>query len=345
MSFTIKLAARRSSAAVLISSWLRRRHVVHACVLLALSICGSLPAIAAFPDRPIKWIVPAAAGGAADATVRVVADHLSRRLGQPIVIDNRPGASGAIGLDAIAKSAADGYTIGTANITNIVMNRQLRGNFPFDPDRDLVPVARLTFQPSVLVVNSLFPAKNVKEFVDYVKANPGKFSYASTGQGSSSHIATEALKQATGMSILHIPYKSAPAANTDLVANVIQLTIDNLSTIAPHVKSGKVRALAVTSPKRAPQLPEVPTIVEAGGPDFTMLVWAGVVAPRGVPAEVMKRLSDELLTVLQLPDVKARLLDLGYDPAPQGQAAFAEFIKSENQRWGSVIKKAGIKVE
>lgn len=322
-----------------------RRLVVRAAALLAAGLVWAVSARAAYPDRPIRWIVPSAAGGGADAAVRIVADQLSRRLGQAVVIDNRPGASGAIGLDAVAKSAPDGYTVGTANITNIVLNRQLRPKLPFDPDRDLVPVAKLSTQPNVLVVNTSLPVKDVKELIAYAKANPGRVFYGSTGSGSSLHVAGESLKQAAGIDMVHVPYKSAPAANTDLMANSIQVMIDNLSTLAPHVRSGKVRALAVTSPRRSPQLPDVPTMVEAGGPNFQMVVWGGVVAPRGIPPDVLKRLSQEIIAVLALPEVKQRLGELGYEPDGQGPAAFGELIRKENLHWGEVIRKANIKVD
>lgn len=319
--------------------------LVRATTVFASALCLMGAANAEYPDRPIRWIVPAAAGGGADAAVRVVADQLSRRLGQPIVIDNRPGASGAIGLDAIAKSAPDGYTVGTANITNIVLNRQLRPNLPFDPDRDFVPVAKLSTQPNVLVVNTSLPIQDVKQLIAYAKANPGRLFYGSTGPGSSLHVAGEALKQAAGIDMVHVPYKSAPAANSDLMANNIQVMIDNLSTLAPHVKSGKVRALAVTSARRSPQLPQVPTMLEAGGPDFQMMVWGGVIAPRGLPAPMLRRLADEVTAVVALPEVKKRLAELGYEPDPLGSAAFEQFIKKENQHWGSVIKRSNIKVD
>lgn len=318
---------------------------MRSCTVLLVTLFLAGVASAQYPDRPIRWIVPAAAGGGADAAVRIVANQLGRRLGQAIVIDNRPGASGAIGLDAVAKAAPDGYTLGTANITNIVLNRQLRPNLPFNPDRDLAPVAKLTTQPNVLVVNPSLPVKDVKELIAYAKAHPGKLFYGSTGPGSSLHVAGEALKQAAGIDMVHVPYKSAPAANTDLMANNIQVMVDNLSTLAPHVRSGKVRALAVTSPRRSQQLPQVPTISEAGGPDFQMLVWGGVVVPKGVAAPVIRRLADEITAVLALPEVKTRLAELGYEADPQGPAAFGEFIKRENEHWGAVIRLAKIKAD
>lgn len=320
-------------------------HLARSCMALASALMLAGAAHAEYPERAIKWVVPAAAGGGADAAVRIVADQLGRKLGQAVVVDNRPGASGAIGLDAVAKSAPDGYTLGTANITNIVLNRQLRSNLPFDPDRDLVPVVKLTSQPNVLVVNASLPVKDVKELIAYAKTHPGRLFYGSTGPGSSLHVAGEALKQAAAIDMVHVPYKSAPMANTDLMANNIQVLIDNLSTLAPHIRSGKVRALAVTSPRRAAQFPQIPTMAEAGGPDFQMVVWGGVVAPKGLPAPIVRRLSEDITAVLAMPEVKARLAELGYEADPQGPAAFADFIKKENLHWSAVIRRSNIKAD
>jgi tripartite-type tricarboxylate transporter receptor subunit TctC len=317
-------------------------------LLRLLTVFGISLAFAGFchaewPEKPIKWIVPAAASGASDAAVRIVADQLSRRLGAPVFIENKPGASGAIGLDAIAKALPDGYTIGTANITNIVLNRQIRPKLPFNPDRDFIPIARLTSQPNVLVVNSSLPVKNVKELIAYAKARPKAVFYGSSGSGSSMHIAGEFFNQSVGIELIHIPYKSSPLANTDLAGNNIQVMIDNQSTLLPHIQSGKIRALAVTAPRRSPLLPNVPTMAESGAADFQMLVWGGVIAPRGVPPAIAKRLSDELLAILKLPEVRARFAELGSDPDGMDAAAFGEFIRQENQRWGAVVRKANIK--
>jgi tripartite-type tricarboxylate transporter receptor subunit TctC len=324
-----------------IARWLARALLA----LFQVVILAQGMAHAAYPDRPIRWIVPAAAGGGSDASVRVVADQLSRRLGQPIVIDNRPGASGAIGLNAVAKSAPDGYTIGTASLSNMVLNRQLQQQLPFDHDRDLVPVAKLTNQPNVFVVNPTLPIKDFKGFITYAKANPGKLFYGSAGSGSTLNIAMEAIKQSTGVELVHVPYKSSPAAGIDVMANNVQVMEDNLSTLMPHIKSGKMRGLAVTSQRRSPLIPEVPTMAEAGYPEFELSVWGGVTVPQGVPPEVVKKLADEIMAVLAMPEVKERLAVLGYEADGQGPAEFAGFIRSENSRWGAIIRKAGIKAE
>jgi len=310
-------------------------------VLMAISL-QAISANAAYPDRPIKWIVPSAASGASDTTVRIVADQLSKRLGQPVIIDNRPGASGAIGLDLLAKSAPDGYTIGTINITNFVMNRQLRPNLPFDVDRDFIPLVRLSTQSNLLVVNPSLPINDVNELVAYSKAHPSSLFYGSAGAGSSQHIAMEFLKQITGASLTHIPYKSSPAAGIDLMGNRVQVMLDNLSTLAPNVKSGKIRALALTAPKRSALLPDVPTFIEAGFPSLQMTVWSGVATPNGVDPEITKMLSDEILAVLKLPSVIASLKETGYEPDGLRGSDFVEFIKQENTQWGDVIHKANI---
>ena len=328
--------------------WVTAKLLCDLCLPLGLVACvlgTASTSHAAYPERPLRWIVPAAAGGGADGAVRVVADQLGRRLGQAVVIDNRPGASGAIGLDAVAKAAPDGYTLGTANISNFVLNRHVRQNLPFNPDRDFTAVAKLTTQPNVLVVNNDVPARDLKQLVAYAKAHPGVMFYGSTGAGSSLHVAGESFKQAAQIDLVHVPYKSAPAADTDLMAGNIQVIIDNLSTLAPFIRNGKVRALAVTSPKRSTLLPDVPTMSEAAGLDLQMTVWGGVVAPANVPPAVLKKISDEILAVLAMPEVRARLAELGYETDPQGPAAFGEFIRKENERWGATIRRANIKAD
>lgn len=302
-------------------------------------------ASAAYPDRPIRWIVPAGVAGAADSAARIVAEKLSQRLGQPIVIENRPGASGAIGLDVIAKSAPDGYTIGTVNLTNLVLNRHLRTNLPFDPDKDFTPIAKITTQPNIIVVNPSLPIDSLKSLQSYAKENPGKLFYGSSGTGSTLHVAAEILKREAGIDIVHVPYKSVSIANNDLMANNIQLMVDNLSTAAPNVRSGKLRALAVTAPTRSALLPNVPTTSEAGAPGVEMVVWGGVVGPGGMPETIKTRLSNEIIAVLAMPEVKERLQALGYEVDGLGPAEFETLIKKENILWGDFIRQSGIKAE
>lgn len=311
-----------------------------------LCLLGSLSAAqAAYPDRPIRWIIPAAAGGGADAAVRVVTAALTKRMGQPFVLDNRPGAAGAIGLNAIAKAAPDGYTIGTANLSNFVVASIAARQLPYRPAQDFTPIARLTTQPNLLSVATSLPVHSVAELITYAKSHPSPLFYGSSGSGSALHVVTELFRTSAGIELTHVPYKSSVAAGTDLAAGQIQLMIDNLSTMVPNVKGGRVRALATTGPKRSPLLPNVPTMAEAGVPAAEMLTWGGVVGPAGVSDEVVSRLSTEITAVLKDPAVVRQLNELGYESAPQNAAQFAELIKSDNARWGAVIQRGNIKAD
>jgi tripartite-type tricarboxylate transporter receptor subunit TctC len=324
----------------------------HRVLRLTIIGCGALFAVlsmdesrAAWPERPIRWIVPAAPGGAADSAVRVVAEELSRRIGQPVIVDNRPGGSGVIGLEALAKAAPDGYTIGTANLSNFVMNLLVRPRLPFDPERDFQPVAKLTNQPNVLGVSTRVPVSSVKELIAYAKSHPNELLYGSSGSGSSLHIITELLKFSAGIDLVHVPYKSTPMANNDLIGHHIQLMIDNLSTMAPHIRSGKVRALAVTSASRSAVLPDVPTMIEAGLAGFEATVWGGVVAPAQVPTAVVERLNVEINAALATPGVERQLTELGYTTDPLTPTRFAEMIRLEREKWSDVVRRAGIKAD
>lgn len=318
---------------------------IRATGLLVVALSAYHAAHAAYPDRPIRWIVPAAAGGGADASVRIVAEQLGKRLGQPIVIENRAGASGAIGLEAIAKAEPDGYTIGTANLSNFVLNRQIRPKLPFNPDKDFVAVAKLTSQPNLVGINPSLPVTTMKELIAYAKSNPKALFYGSSGEGSSLHVAAEWLKQAAGIEMVHVPYKSAPAANTDLMANSIQLMVDNVSTMSQSVVAGKIRALAVTSPRRSAMLPAVPTMAEAGISGVEMVTWGGVVAPRAVPKSIVDRLGSELVAVMNMPEVRRKLAGLGYEADAMGPLQFDLLIRQENAKWGAIVRRANIKAD
>ncbi len=316
---------------------------------LVLALCCAaaawLPAHAEYPDHPIRVIVPAAAGGASDATVRIVTSAVTARLGQPFVIDNKPGAAGIIGLDAIAKAPADGYTIGVAALSNIVTGTLVARNLPFNPQRDFAPIAMMNTMPNLLGVAANLPIHSVKELVAYSRSHKDFF-YGSNGTGSSLHVATEMFRAASGVEATHVPYKSTPAAETDLMAGQLQMMIDNLSSMLPNVQSGRIRALAITGPKRSPLLPNVPTLAEVGMPDAEMLTWVGVIGPARMPEEVVKKLNAEINAVLADPKVIRQIADLGSDAAtPLSPAQFAAFIQHENARWGAVIKKGNITAE
>lgn len=306
-------------------------------------ICGS--AGAAYPDRPIRWVVPAAAGGGADAGARILAAELSKILNQQVVIDNRPGASGIIGIDVVAKAQPDGYTIGSGNITNIAMNRALMTKLPYDAERDLRAVVQTHFQANVLAVSNALPARSVQELVDYARAQPGKLSYASSGPGSSLHFAGELFNLTMRTQIVHIPYKSVPLALTDLFANRVQLIFDNTSSIAPHVKAGQARALGVTSLKRSTVLPELPTLHEAGVKGYDLVVWSGLIAPAGTPGAALVRLNAAVNEMLQKREVRERLAQLGLEIVGGSAQQFAQLIANESKKWAEVGRQSGIRAE
>jgi tripartite-type tricarboxylate transporter receptor subunit TctC len=302
-------------------------------------------AYAAYPDRPIRWIVPAAAGGAADITVRIVAADLAKRINQQIVIDNRPGASGTLGLDLVAKATPDGYTIGTANTTNYSVNRAVLTHLPYNIDRDFQPVAHLSTQPNMLGVTMSLPVKTVRDLIDYARKHPHKLLYASSGTGSSLHAAAELFKLMTDTKMDHVPFKSTPVANTELIAGRIQLMFDNLSSIGQYVKAGRVRGLGVTSLKRSAAHAEIPTIAEAGVPGYEVTVWGGVVSPAGVPRPVVTFLNAAMNRSIGDPAVRDQLNARGYDTTPISVEQFTAFINKENAKWADVVKRAGIKAD
>jgi len=308
-------------------------------------VIAAVAAHAAFPERPLRWVVSAAAGGAADITVRIVVADLSKRLGQPIVIDNRPGASGTLGLDLVAKSAPNGYTVGTANTTNYSVNRAVLAKLPYNIDRDFQPVALLTSQPNLLGVTLSLPVKSVRDLIDYAHRNPNKLLYASSGTGSSLHAATELFKLMTDTKMEHVPFKSTPLAVTELIAGRIHVMFDNMSSVGPQVKAGRVRGLGVTSIRRSPAYPDIPTIAEAGVPGYEVTVWGGVVVPRGVPAQIMNYLNAEMNKSISDPAIKEQLAVRGYETMPMSVAQFTEFVRRENAKWADVVKRAAIKGE
>lgn len=277
--------------------------------------------------------------------MRVVAADLAKRLHQQIVIDNRPGASGTLGLDLVAKAAADGHTIGTANTTNYSINRAVLPRLPYNIDRDFQPVAQLTTQPNLLGVTISLPVKSVRDLIDYTRRNPGKLLYASSGVGSSLHVAAELFCQMTDTRMSHVPFKSTPQANTELIAGQIHLMFDNMSSIGQHVKAGRVRGLAVTTAKRSAAHPELPTIAESGIPGYEVSVWGGVVAPSGVDIVRIARLNAEMVKTLSEPSVRDALNTRGYETTPLSVEQFTAFVRKENIKWADVVKRAGIKGE
>jgi tripartite-type tricarboxylate transporter receptor subunit TctC len=303
-----------------------------------------VPATAAWPERPLRYILPSAAGGGPDIAVRIVMAQVSRQLGQPIVIENRPGGSGSIGIEALVKSTPDGHTIGHGNIQSMAIARNLM-KLPYDIERDLRPVVHMYGTPNLLGVTQSLPVRSVQELIGYAKQNPGRLSFASTGSGSSIHVGMELFKLMTGTQMLHVPYKAAVTAIVDLTAGRVQVMADNINSIGPHVKAGKVRGLAVTSAKRVPAFAELPTVAEAGVPGFDVAAWAGVIVPAGVPRPIVMRLNGELNKALATPALADKLPELGLIVAGGTPEQFAAHIKKEAARWADVVKRSGAKME
>jgi tripartite-type tricarboxylate transporter receptor subunit TctC len=301
----------------------------------------SASAQANYPDKPIRLVVPSAAGGAPDAISRAVAQEMSKGLGQSIVVDNKPGGATVIGMVDVQKSAPDGYTIGYANVGSLSINRTLVPKLPYDPDKDFLPIGLMGFVQSALVVRNDLPVKSVKELIAYAKANPGKLSMGSAGNGTTGHLGGELFKSMANVFIVHVPYRGAPQATQDLIGNQIDLMFDNLSSIGPHIKGGRVRALAVTSAKRSPFFPDLPTIAEAGLPGFETVAWGGFVAPAGTPAAIITKLNAELNKALMQPAMKPRLEALAWEVQTGAPNLLSDLARKEAPRWAEVIKRSG----
>ena len=300
---------------------------------------------AAWPERPIRYVMGSAAGGGPDIAARIVMAQLSRQLGQQIVVDNRPGASGTIGTDAIAKSTPDGYTIGHGNIQTLAIVRSIMPKMPYNVDRELQPVVHMYGTPNLMAVTLSLPVSSVQELIAYARKNPDQLSFASTGSGSSIHVGMELFKLMTGTRMLHVPFKAAVIAITDLTAGRVQVMADNINSIGPHVKAGRVRGLAVTSAKRVPAFAELPTVAEAGVPGFDVAAWAGVLVPAGVPKAIVTKLNAELNKALAAPAVADKLPELGLVVEGGTPEQFAAHIRKETARWADVVKRSGAKLE
>jgi tripartite-type tricarboxylate transporter receptor subunit TctC len=294
-----------------------------------------------WPNKPIRLVVPFSAGGNTDIVARLFAQELSKTLGQPVVVENKPGASGNIGADAVAKSAPDGYTLVMGTVGTHAINASLYKKMPYDAIKDFAPVTLLASVPNVLVVPVSLPVKSVKELVAYGKANPGKLSFASSGVGTSIHLSGEMFRTTTGIDMTHIAYKGSAPAVTDLIAAQVQLMFDNLPTSLQYVKTDKLRALAVTTAKRIEALPDVPTMIESGFPGFETGSWFGVFAPAATPKDIIARLNTELLKIAQTPEMQQKLLQSGAEPVGKGSEEFTAYVRSETTKWAKVVKDSG----
>ena len=295
-----------------------------------------------YPTRPIKWVISFPAGGPNDVVARIIGQFLSERLGQPVVIENKPGAGGSLGMASALASAPDGYTIAFA-APNYAINATLYAKLPYNFARDSAPVAGTMRLTNVMVVHPSVPAKTVAELIAHAKANPGKINFASGGVGTTVHMAGELFKSMTGIDIVHVPYRGAGPAITDMLAGQVQVMFDNLPTSIEHIRSGRLRALAVTVGKRWPAVPDLPTVGETV-PGYETSLWYGIVAPKGTPPAIVDKLNAAINGVLADPKLVARLADLGGVPMPMTPAEFGQLIADDTEKWAKVIKVAGVKI-
>ena len=325
-----------------------RRYRLLAGAAFALLACSSF-AQTSWPTKPIKLVVPFPPGGGTDFVARLVAEKLTTQAGWVIVIDNKPGAGGNIGLDAVAKAAPDGYTVGLGQTANLAINPALYAKMPFDPLKDFAPIASLASQPVVLIVNASSPYKTLADVVAASKAKPESLRIGLAGNGTVGHLAGEMLERRADIKILNVPYKGAGPAMTDLLGNQVELNFANTPVAIPQLTGGKVRALAISSPQRlksVPQLAAVPTVAEQGYPGFDAITWTGLVAPAGTPPAVIERINSEVQKILKRPDVIEKLALEGSTAAAEGTPKqFGDYIRSEHQKWGALIREANIKLD
>ncbi len=298
-----------------------------------------------YPNKPIRIIVAYTPAGATDILARAVGQKMSETFGQPVVIENRPGANGNIGTDVAAKATPDGHTLLMVTAGTHGINPSLYRKLPWDAVKDFAPVSLVAMVPNIFVVNNSVPAKSIKEFIAYLKANPNKFNYGSPGNGSTAHLSMELFKTMTGTNMQHIPYKGSAGVLTDVMGGQILATMDNMPPYLPQVKAGKIRALAVSTPKRSPAVPDVPTVAEAGVAGYSSGAWFGLVAPAGTPKPIVEKLATETQRILKLPDVNERLSALGAEPVGDSPTQFAAHITSEIAKWAKVIKDANVELQ
>jgi tripartite-type tricarboxylate transporter receptor subunit TctC len=317
---------------------------------VALCVFSVIPALAqgdVFPSRPIRLVTLTSAGGSLDLVARTISRYLPDEFGQQVYVENKVGAGGNIGADAVAKAAPDGYTIGMVTISTHGINPTLYGSkMPFDAVKDFAPITQAANINNVVVLHPSIPAKNIQELIAYLKANPDKVSFGSAGTGTSQHLAGEMFKMMSGTKMIHVPYKGAAQAIPDLLSGVIQLMFVSAPDVVSHIRSGALRALAVTSKDRAPAFPDLPTVAEQGLKDFDVVTWFGVVAPAGTPPAIVDRYNAAIHKILSMPDVRGKLADVGVDTVTNtSPAQFAGFIKSEIAKWQVIVTQSGAKLE
>lgn len=314
------------------------------CISAGFGLVSPITAAQGFPKKPIRFIVPTSPGGSVDILARTVGQRLTGRWGQQIVVDNRPGAGGNIGAEIAAKATPDGYTVLVAS-SNFAINATLQSKLPYDPVRDFAAITLLGAMPNLLVVHPAVRAKSVRELIALAKSSPGQLNYASSGNGTSPHLTAELFKTMTGVDILHVPYKGASPAFTDLVGGQVQIMFASTVSLLPYVTTGRLRALAVTSRKRSPALRDMPTIAEAGVPEFEVTSWTAMMAPTGTPKVIIEALNSEIIRTLQTTDIRKRLSDQGYEVIGSTPEECSIHIKAEIAKWGKVVRTSGMRVE
>lgn len=314
-------------------------------LLTLLLILPSAAQAQAYPNKPIRWIVPYTGGGITDVVTRVVTQKIQTALGQSVVVDNRPGANSILGADIAAKAPPDGYTMLTVIAAHAANATLYAGKLPYDPVKSFAPISLAAIAPLILTVNNNFPAKDVKELIAYAKANPGKVNFGSSGIGAAAHLTTELLKQTAAIDMVHVPYKGTAPALIALMANDIQMLVDVPSTLMPHVRGGKIKALAMFSAGRIQGAPEVPTVAEAGGPPLESSTWVLFLAPAGTPSEIVNRLAAETRKAINESDIKERFTQIGIEPVGNSPEEAAKFLDAEIAKWAKVINTAGVKAE
>ena len=311
---------------------------------LLLSFVSLGAAAQAYPSKPVRLIVPFPPGGPTDITGRTIAEKLQQRLGQPVIVENRPGAGSIIGTEVVVKSPADGYTL-LLGSNSIALQPLLQAKLPYDPQKELTPVILAVRIPNVLVVHPSVPASTVSEFIALAKSKPGTLNYASVGNATGPHLFAELFRNLTGVNIVHVPYKGTAPAVNDLLGGQVQALFDSLATALPNIRAGKLRALGVTSAQRSKSAPDIPTLSESGAPGYEATGWFGVLVPAGTPQEIVARLNGEIGAILRMPDVEERFLKFGAEGGGGSPADFSRFIQSEQAKWGKIIREAGIKAE
>ena len=322
----------------------RRTLLAGAAALAAITAAPAHAQADAYPSKPVKWIVPFPPAGAMDVIARTLGEHMGRRLGQTVVIENRPGAGGNIGADAVAKSAPDGYTMMIV-ANGMAVNKFLYSRLSYDPVKGFTPVSLLAVVPNVLVTPSGAKARTVADVIAQVKAQPGKVTYASAGNGTSIHLAAELFASMAQVDMLHVPYKGSGPAVTDLIGGQVDYMFDSVTSAAPHIQSGKLRPIAVTTAKRSSALPHVPTIAEAGLPGYDLSPWFAVFMPAGTPPAIVERINAALLEAMKLPEVKARFATIGAEPIGSTPAQLAAHLDAEMAKWGQIIQSRGIRAD